>query len=318
MCVSLTDETTRGLLATTRASELPLKMDASIQKYLNQYISDQLKSPVSSLKFHLIGGGSINDTYQVLTNTHTKFFLKVNSATKFPQLFQKEKNGLEFLNNQKIFHIPSVIVCDEIGDYQLLLLGWIEGGLRTEQFWQKFGKLLATMHHVRHRYFGFEEDNYMGALPQLNDQYNNWVEFFVHCRLRPQIEMATVSRLLQTKHLDAFENLYQELENIFSDEQSSLLHGDLWSGNFMCDQNSDPVLIDPAVYFGHRSMDLAMTTLFGGFERAFYECYNYHFPFPKNYREQWDVCNLYPLLIHLNLFGEGYLGQVERTLSRFQ
>ena len=85
----------------------------------------------------------------------------------------------------------------------------------------------------------------------------------------------------------------------------------------MCNEKSEPVLIDPAVYFGHRSMDLAMTTLFGGFDKIFYESYEYHFPFPKNYREQWEICNLYPLLIHLNLFGSGYLGQIERTLRRF-
>jgi fructosamine-3-kinase len=293
-------------------------MHAFIEKYLNQFLSDQLKSPISSLKFHSVGGGSINDTYGVQVNDHQKFFLKVNSATRYPKLFQAEKKGLEFLNIQKIFHIPTVIVQDEIDNYQVLLLEWVEGGLRTEQFWKKFGQRLAALHHITNSHLGFEEDNYMGALPQRNDQYDNWVEFFVHCRLQPQIEIARVSHLLQTKHLDAFENLYVELGRIFNDEQPSLLHGDLWSGNFMCDQNSDPVLIDPAVYFGHRSIDLAMTTLFGGFERSFYESYNYHFPFPKNYRQQWDICNLYPLLIHLNLFGEGYLGQIETTLSNFQ
>jgi fructosamine-3-kinase len=85
----------------------------------------------------------------------------------------------------------------------------------------------------------------------------------------------------------------------------------------MCDQDSEPVLIDPAVYFGHRSMDLGMTTLFGGFDKSFYEAYSYHFPFPNNYSEQWDICNLYPLLIHLNLFGVGYLGQIERILQSY-
>jgi Fructosamine-3-kinase len=144
------------------------------------------------------------------------------------------------------------------------------------------------------------------------------VSFFVRRRLQPQIEIARVNQLLHAKHLTAFENLYHELGNIFNNEQPSLLHGDLWSGNFMCDQNSGPVLIDPAVYFGHRSMDLAMTTLFGGFERSFYESYNHHFPFPNNYDEQWDVCNLYPLLIHLNLFGSGYLSQIENILRKFR
>ena len=104
---------------------------------------------------------------------------------------------------------------------------------------------------------------------------------------------------------------------LIDDEKPALLHGDLWSGNFMCNASSKPVLIDPAVYYGHRSMDLAMTTLFGGFRQTFYEAYNFHFPLPYNYEQQWAVCKLYPLLIHLYLFGLGYLPQIERTLKQF-
>lgn len=293
-------------------------MNPSIQKYLNQYFSDKLGLPNSTVQFYPVGGGSINDTYQLVVKGYGKLFLKVNSAAKYPQRFVKEKRGLECLGNGKILHVPPVILHHETDDYQLLLLGWIEGGVRTDQFWKKFGEQLAALHHLTYPSFGFEENNYMGALPQQNDHHNNWCEFFVRYRLEPQIQVARVKHLLQAKHLNAFENLYPELKNIFNDEQPALLHGDLWSGNFMCDQDSEPVLIDPAVYFGHRSMDLGMTTLFGGFERSFYEAYDYHFPFPKNYTEQWDICNLYPLLIHLNLFGAGYLGQIERTLKRFQ
>ena len=293
-------------------------MDTSIEKYLNQFLSGKLNLPVSSLKLRSVGGGSINDTYQVLVNDHTKFFLKVNSSKKYPELFQKEKNGLEFLKNQGKLRIPTVIACDDVDSCQVLVLEWIDGGLRTEAFWKQFGEQLAALHHVTAPSFGFRENNYMGALPQINDERDNWVDFFVHCRLRPQIERATINHLLTAKHLSSFEDLYNRSRDIFNDEPPSLLHGDLWSGNFMCGINSEPILIDPAVYFGHRSIDLAMTTLFGGFEKPFYESYNYHFPFPKNHRDEWDLCNLYPLLIHLNLFGTGYLALIERTLGRFQ
>jgi len=293
-------------------------MIASIQKYLNQFFSDELDLPVSPLRFHTIGGGSINNTYQLVVKSESKYFLKVNSASKYPKLFQQEKKGLEFLNNQKILRIPSVIVCDEIDNYQILVLEWVEEGLRTERTWKKFGEQLAALHHVTNPRFGFEEDNYMGALPQQNDRYDTWVEFFVHCRLQPQIEIAKRNNLLHIKELNVFENLYWRLVNIFNDEPPALVHGDLWSGNFMCDHNSDPVLIDPAVYFGHRSMDLAMTTLFGGFDRSFYESYKHHFPMPDNYSEQWEICNLYPLLIHLNLFGPGYLQSIRQTLRKFE
>ncbi|MFI5187982.1 MAG: fructosamine kinase family protein [Chitinophagales bacterium] len=292
-------------------------MDASIQKYLNQFLSDKLNLRISSFQFLPVGGGSINDTFQLTINHTIKFFLKLNSAARYPRLFEKERNGLEFLGKQKIIHVPALIAFDEIGGHQVLLLEWIEGGLKTEKFWKQFGEQLAALHHTTNLHFGFEEDNYMGALPQLNNQQKNWIEFFIHCRLEPQIKMAGEKHFLQTKHLDTFEHLYSRLTGIFNIESPSLLHGDLWSGNFMCNQNSEPVLIDPAVYFGHRSMDLAMTTLFGDFDKPFYESYHYHLPLPRNHHEQWEICNLYPLLIHLNLFGRGYLGQIEAILRKF-
>ncbi len=292
-------------------------LSSSIQKYLNQLLSQRLDLQISSIHLSPVGGGSINDCYQVRSNSNIRHFLKRNSTTKYPSLFEKEKNGLEFLCKQKIILTPSVIICDEFDDQQLLLLEWIENGVKTDQFWNQFGEQLAKLHQVTNSHFGLTEDNYMGALPQMNNPCQTWIDFFTHCRLQPQIKMAKEKRLLQTKHLAAFENLYKKLPGIFNNEKPALLHGDLWSGNFMCNQNSEPALIDPAVYFGHRSIDLAMTSLFGGFGKQFYDSYNYHYPFPKNYHEQWPICNLYPLLIHLNLFGSGYVSQIENTLQKF-
>jgi fructosamine-3-kinase len=157
----------------------------------------------------------------------------------------------------------------------------------------------------------------MGALSQKNDYHANWIEFFIQCRLKPQLQLANENNLLQSIDIDACENLFLRLNDIFPEEPASLLHGDLWSGNFLCDINENAVLIDPAVYYGHRSMDLAMTTLFGGFDDTFYKSYNHHFAFPNNYKEQWEICNLYPLLIHLNLFGSSYLSSIKSILKRF-
>jgi fructosamine-3-kinase len=243
--------------------------------------------------------------------------LKVNSSTEFPALLIKERSGIEFLGEQKVIKVPDVIACTEIDQHQILLLEWIESGLRTEKFWEEFGKELAQLHSVTNADFGLGEDNYMGALPQKNDHRKSWPEFFIQCRLEPQIKIARDKSLLQSKLTTFFEKLYLRIPGIFDDEKPSLLHGDLWSGNFLCDLQSEPVLIDPAIYFGHRSIDLAMTTLFGGFHKDFYDSYHYHFPFPPNYREQWEICNLYPLLIHLNLFGIGYYPQIESTLRKF-
>lgn len=289
-------------------------MDVQIQKAIAQKIS--LSPPVTALNVLPIGGGSINKTYRISFDDRS-VFCKMNSASRFPQLFEKEKAGLEFIARQNLINTPAVIDCFEEADAQILLLEWIEPGERTKTFWKIFGEQLAALHHVSADYFGLQEDNYMGSVPQCNRPHKTWTYFFAQERLQPMIERCFQKQQLNQKHLRQFENLEKRLTEIFGDEKPSLLHGDLWSGNFMCNQASEPVLIDPAVYFGHRSMDLAMTTLFGGFRGGFYEAYNHRFPLPKNYEEQWAVCNLYPLLVHLYLFGSSYLPQIENTLKRF-
>lgn len=261
-----------------------------------------------------IDGGCINQTYKVQT-AHGAFFCKKNSASKFPQLFQKEKNGLELIAKENTIRVPNIINCSETDNQQILILEWIEEGHKTNQFWKNFGKQLAALHQTTSNKFGLEENNYMGSVVQLNSEQADWVDFFVTQRLQPLIKLC--QHQLTSKHHSQFESLYKKLPDIFDEEKPSLLHGDLWSGNFMCDKTGSPVLIDPAVYFGHRSMDLAMTTLFRGFHSLFYESYHYHFPLPSNYQEQWSVCNLYPLLIHLRLFGRSYLSQIEQTLKEF-
>lgn len=254
-------------------------------------------------------------------NTSRQWFCKINDAAPFPGLFAKERDGLAILRAQHIIRVPAVVACETVattgGAKQVLILEWIEPGARTGSFWRLFGEQLARLHQVTWDSFGLGDDNYMGALPQSNHPLQNWVDFFIQQRLTPQIRLAAAKGLLGHDAIRQFERLYQALPGIFPDTAPSLLHGDLWSGNFLCDREGQPVLIDPAVYFGHPGMDLAMTTLFGGFERGFYESYAYYSPFPANYREQWDICNLYPLLIHLNLFGKSYLGSILDTIQPF-
>jgi len=205
-----------------------------------------------------------------------------------------------------------------VNDQQLLILAWIQSGEKNNLFWKKFGEQLAALHYCSSDYFGLEYDNYMGSVPQLNTKQSRWVDFFIHQRLQPLVEKCLEKKLLYAEHISLFEKLYTQLPNIFNSEPPALLHGDLWSGNYMCNAASEPVLIDPAIYYGHRSVDLGMTTLFGGFRPAFYEAYHYYHPFPKNYTEQWEISNLYPLLIHLLLFGTGYLSPINKTLKAFQ
>ncbi|MGN6399369.1 MAG: fructosamine kinase family protein [Flavisolibacter sp.] len=292
-------------------------LHTSLQLAIQQKLKEHFPSLNGSISFMAVGGGSINQTWR-LNFSNLTLFCKVNSASKFLQLFQKEKHGLELIRKQNIVKVPGVIDSFEFEDHQILLLEWIDSGERTENFWKKFGEQLAALHQITNNHFGLDEDNYMGSVPQSNKPSGNWIGFFAEQRLQPLIKMCTDKKLLSVRHQKQFENLYWHLSNIFGKEHKpALVHGDLWSGNFMCNQLSEPVLIDPAVYYGHPSVDMGMTTLFGGFRSAFYEAYHYYSPLPKNYEEQWRVCNLYPLLIHLYLFGSSYLAQIEQSLDRF-
>lgn len=289
----------------------------TIQSSIAERLKQKLFSSTNEIHFSSVGGGCINECYRIQFGNH-QFFCKTNSAVKFPHLLEKEKLGLELIAKQSIIKTPKVIDSFEANQQQILLLEWITEGERTERFWKILGEQLAALHQVSNHFFGCSEDNYMGSVPQLNQPSNNWIDFFINQRLQPLIDKCLSQKLLASKHQTSFENLYKQLPSVFNQQQKpSLLHGDLWSGNFMCNQSAQPVLIDTAVYFGHPSIDLGMTTLFGGFRSEFYEAYHYHFPFPSNYKEQWKVCNLYPLLIHLYLFGRSYLSPIENILSRF-
>jgi len=296
-------------------------LSEQITSAVTSILSKTLNTTITSLVTSPIGGGSINQTFRITINKKEQFFCKINSSSRFPLLFEKEKNGLQLLAAQKLFRTPAVIACFEEGDQQVLILEWIEQGLKTNKSWKLFGEQLAALHSRSwtkdgHILFGLEKDNYMGALHQSNNAAGNWPDFFIAQRLRPQVKLAFDNGLLNSRHLQQFERLYNTLPGIFPPAPSCLLHGDLWSGNFLIDTYERPVLIDPAVYYGHAAIDLGMTTLFGGFDKMFYEAYHYHSPFESNYREQWDTCNLYPLLIHLNLFGSGYLPSIISLIER--
>ena len=288
------------------------QIQSVIQKHIEHLYPGAYRAQLSK-----VGGGCINECYKVAFS-EGQVFCKVNDAARYPLMFQKESNGLEMIKKHGAIKVPDVIDCFESGGKQTLLLQWVDEGQRTEAFWKKFGEQLAALHHITAGTFGLGEDNYMGSVPQRNQPHNNWSDFFVNERLKPLVNQCSSKNLLSANHVFQFEKLYLQIGQLFeSDAKASLVHGDLWNGNFMCNENEEPVLIDQAIYFGHRSVDVAMTTLFGGFRSQFYDAYNYHFPLPTNYEEQWEICNLYPLLIHLLLFGKSYLSKIERSLAKF-
>jgi protein-ribulosamine 3-kinase len=272
---------------------------------------------ISSIQYEAIGGGSINSTYRLTVDKQTRFFCKLNEAAAFPGLFDNERKGLELLRAQQIFKIPAVIAMENTGSTQVLILEWINQEITTTQCWKSFGEKLAALHQRSSTFFGLEYDNYMGALPQSNQPSGTWIDFFIRRRLAPQVKLGIEKHVLEKEDVGHFGRLYKKIAEAFPSEPPSLVHGDLWSGNFLCDSLQQPVLIDPAVYFGHRAVDMGMTTLFGGFDRKFYEAYHYHSPLPSNHKEQWAVCNLYPLLIHLNLFGTGYRKSIREIIRPY-
>jgi fructosamine-3-kinase len=173
------------------------------------------------------------------------------------------------------------------------------------------------MHRHTADSFGLDHDNYIGSLPQYNQKRENWPAFFAEMRLEPQMKMARDEGRMDASDQRSFEKLYERLDRIFPEEPPALVHGDLWSGNYMVGPEGEPYILDPAVYYGHREMDLGMSTLFGTFGDAFYRSYDAEYPLEKGWEERSDLANLYPLMVHVNLFGGGFASEVRTILRRF-
>ena len=279
-------------------------------------LSGHFQQPITINGLKPLLGGSINEAYQLQTSCG-HFFIKINNTKRYPGMFKQEAKGLELLKNAKAIKIPKVILTGESDDTSFIILEFIAGAVLQPGFWQTFGQQLAQLHQHTNDSFGLDYDNYIGSLHQNNQQHATWPEFFINERLQAQIKMARDHHQMDSSVISKFENLFSRLNELFPNEPPALLHGDLWSGNFMTGNNGEPVIMDPAVYYGHREMDLAMTKLFGGFDNQLYRSYHEQYPLEKGWEERVDICNLYPLMVHVNLFGGSYLLQVKRIVNRF-
>ena len=261
-----------------------------------------------------VSGGDINDAYKLTLSDSRQVFMKANRSAGL-SFFQAEADGLEAIRATGAINVPEVIAVGKDQQYgAFLLLEWVKADPKAHDFWEKFGKSLARMHQAPASRFGWEKDNYIGASPQKNTLHYSWISFFRDCRLAPQFKLAQryfdpamhkrITRLLD--HLDDY---------LVEPPHPSLLHGDLWSGNFITGSDGQAWLIDPAVYVGHAETDLAMTELFGGFASAFFSAYKEVNQLQPGYEQRRDLYNLYHLLNHLNLFGEGYLSSVLRIFK---
>lgn len=281
------------------------------QKILSDYQND-----ITLLEATPVAGGCINSSYKLETN-QGNFFLKWNASSQ-KEMIEADASALHSLEEKSPIRVPKPLTCTEEDDKCYLLMEWIEQGYVSQDFWGEFGEKLAAQHKVSAEQFGWPEDNFIGSLAQSNNKHNQWRTFFIEERLLPQIRLAENKNLIHIELSNAFEKLFKELESLIPDESPALLHGDLWSGNFLCDDKSHPVIFDPSIHFGHRETELAFTSLFGGFDNAFYESYKATFPLESGFENRIDIHNLYPLLVHLNLFGPSYLAGIKQTLKRFR
>jgi len=288
----------------------------SSQSALASRLAAHLSSPIASLSS--VGGGDINQAFKAETASHETYFIKTHPSPP-PGFFAREARGLNLLSQTQTVSIPRVVSVVEEENVSCLILEWITSGPASSRSSMSFGQDLAKLHRTSSDVFGLEEDNYLGTLQQLNLPTKDWVEFYRDRRLYPLLQRAHQSGMLPSKLMRESDVLLTNLPSILGPiEAPSLLHGDLWGGNRMIDKAGTSWLIDPAVYFGNREVDLAMMRLFGGFPQEVFEAYHATYPLSPGWQDRIDIYQLYPMLIHLNLFGTSYLGSVERILHRYR
>lgn len=267
-----------------------------------------------------IGGGCINETHRI-EGKGQHYFVKLNNAGSLP-MFEAEAAGLQEISNSHTLRVPAPVCWGKSGARAWLVLEYLEmGNTCGSDAAEALGQGLAAMHHITAEKFGWVRDNTIGATPQINKSSSDWIQFWRKYRLGYQLQLALANGYtgkLQTKG----EQLMAGLDAFFSGTPplASLLHGDLWSGNYAfaagVNGNAVPVIFDPAVYYGDREADLAMTELFGGFSANFYAAYREAYPLDPGYATRKTLYNLYHILNHLNLFGGGYLYQAEQMMDK--
>lgn len=277
-------------------------------------VGDALDSPFHPSERTPVAGGSINGAWR-LGDGSRDVFVKTNRAAQM-DMFEAEAEGLAELANTGGLRIPRPLALDITGEQAWLVLEWIP--LQGRGDWAAMGAGLAVVHRTTASEHGWHRDNTIGSTPQPNSRTADWPAFFAERRLGHQLTLAERHGAAGSELLDAGRQLQQNLAALFSGYRPvpSLLHGDLWSGNAAFDADQAPVIYDPAVYYGDRESDLAMTELFGRFPEAFYTAYEHAWPVDAGYSVRRGLYQLYHVLNHGNLFGGGYWGQAERLIRQ--
>lgn len=262
-----------------------------------------------------IAGGCINRA-ALLEGSGQRYFVKLNQPALAP-MFEAEVQGLKAIQNSRTVRVPDPVCWGIEHDFAFLVLEYVEMGRAHADAYRTFGSKLAALHQTTALQFGWHRDNTIGSTLQVNTRTDTWIEFLRRHRLGYQLQLAADNGI-STSTLTAGERLLNGLESFFHSyaPTPSLLHGDLWVGNFSVDTNDEPIVFDPAVYFGDREADLAMTELFGGFDQSFYDSYKDTWPVDVGYGIRKTLYNLYHVLNHFNLFGGGYGAQAQNMIHR--
>ncbi|GAB5473134.1 MAG: fructosamine kinase family protein [Maribacter sp.] len=286
-------------------------METSIKKHIEYLLCIRIR------KIQGLSGGDLSRAYLLETDME-RFFCKVNDHADAFDMFQAEKSGLDAIAKTHTIATPKVLLCEKLEQGGLLVMEYIEPKRSGSKDMELLGHQLAALHRFSGAStFGWKTDNYIGSLPQSNHMHSSWPQFYAHERLLPQFKMAYQQQLLSFNEVPTETTLLDMCEKCLPITKPSLLHGDLWSGNYLIASDNTPYLIDPAVYFGHFEVDLAMTRLFGGFDSSFYLAYSEHFPKVGGEKARNDLYQLYYLLVHLNLFGKSYYPQVKSIIGAY-
>lgn len=264
-----------------------------------------------------LGGGMVNRAARLET-PEGPLFIKWNDKAP-PGIFEAEAAGLRALAATQTLRVPHVLAVASAEDNSpaFLLLEWIETAPPAPNFARRFAEDLAALHRAPvEATFGWPSNNFLGTLPQINTPHTNWTAFYRECRLLPQIEIARSKGVMPPRRAHLLDCVLNQLETLLGNftPHPVLLHGDLWSGNFLS-TGQKPVVIDPAVYRGEREMEIAFIEMFGGFPPGFVELYRQIYPLQHGYEVRRPLHQLYPLLVHLNHFGESYGADLERACN---
>lgn len=269
-------------------------------------------------QIHSVSGGSISDAYRVVTEKDC-YFVKTNRQVP-EDMFLKEAKGLLLLQQAEALAVPEVYFYStpSTSVQGMIVMEWVEG-TENRDTEEVLGRGLASLHRKHGEQYGLAHDNYIGRLPQPNKSDSEWIPFYRDQRLLFQVQLAQEKGCWNTERQRWMEQLVQNLDRWIVEQEvkPSLLHGDLWGGNWITGSGGLPYLIDPAVCYGDRELELAFTELFGGFSALFYDAYREAFPLRDGYQERKPLYQLYYLLVHLNLFGESYGGAVDSILQQY-